>query len=238
MSTTPTALLVHGAFADASSWAGVVEELQSHDVPVVAVPNPLRGLASDAAYIASAAAQIDGPVVLVGHSYGGALITVAGATENVVGLVYVAAYIPEEGESLGELQGRFPLAPLVANLVERTYPVEGEEPGVEVTIAPDAFPGIFAADVPAEATRILAVSQRPLATAAFTEVPPVAAWKTRPSWAVVAAADEAINPEVQRFAAKRAGATITELDGASHAVAVSRPKDVAAVIRDAVRLTS
>ncbi|SPE99568.1 alpha/beta fold hydrolase [Streptomyces sp. MA5143a] len=238
MSTTPTALLVHGAFADASSWAGVVEELQSHDIPVVAVPNPLRGLASDAAYIASAAAQIDGPVVLVGHSYGGALITVAGATENVVGLVYVAAYIPEEGESLGELQGRFPLAPLVANLVERTYPVEGGEPAVEVTIAPDAFPGIFAADVPAEATRILAVSQRPLATAAFTETPPVAAWKTRPSWAVVAAADEAINPEVQRFAAKRAGATITELDGASHAVAVSRPKDVAAVIRDAVRLTS
>ncbi|PIM65991.1 alpha/beta hydrolase, partial [Streptomyces sp. JV178] len=132
-----------------------------------------------------------GPVVLVGHSYGVALITVAGATENVVGLVYVAAYIPGEGESLGELQGRFPLAPLVANLVERTYPVEGGEPGVEVTIAPDAFPGIFAADVPAEPTRLLPVAQRPLATPALPETPPAAARKTHPAWAVVASADEA-----------------------------------------------
>jgi pimeloyl-ACP methyl ester carboxylesterase len=122
MSTTPTVILVHGAFADAGSWTGVIEELQSHGIPVIAPPNPLRGLASDSAYIASLASQIDGPVVLVGHSYGGAIITVAGATENVVGLVYVAAYILEEGESLGELQGRFPLSPLVSNLKEWTYP--------------------------------------------------------------------------------------------------------------------
>ncbi|MDX3692093.1 alpha/beta hydrolase [Streptomyces europaeiscabiei] len=238
MSPTPTVLLVHGAFADASSWSGVVEELRSQDIPVRALPNPLRGLASDAAYVASAAAQIDGPVVLVGHSYGGAVITVAGAAENVVGLVYVAAYVPEQGESLGELQGRFPLAPLVANLDEWTYPVEGADPAVEVTIKPDAFPDIFAADVPAEVTRILAVSQRPLAAAVFTEETATAAWRTKRSWAVVADADEAINPDVQRFGAKRAGATVIEIEGASHAVAVSRTKEVASVIVDAVRATS
>ncbi|POX61770.1 alpha/beta hydrolase [Streptomyces sp. Ru62] len=237
MSATPTVVLVHGAFADAASWSGVIEELQSHGIPVIAPPNPLRGLASDAAYVASVASQIDGPVVLVGHSYGGALITVAGTTENVVGLVYVAAYALEEGESLGELQGRFPLSPLVSNLKQWTYPVPGGEPAVEVTIAEDAFPSVFAADVPAEVTRILAAAQRPLAAAAFEETASAAAWKTKPSWALVAGADNAINPEVERFGAKRAGATIVEIEGASHAVAVSQPKAVAELIRDAVRAT-
>ncbi|MET9462858.1 alpha/beta hydrolase [Streptomyces canus] len=238
MTTTPTALLVHGAFADAGSWGGVVAELQNQRIPVIAPPNPLRGLAADAAYIASVAAQIDGPVVLVGHSYGGAVISVAGTTENVVGLVYIAAYVPEEGESLGELQGRFPLSQLVSNLKEWTYPVAGGEAAVEVTIQAEAFPGIFAADVPAPVTKALAVSQRPLAASSFTEPASAAAWKTKPSWALVAEADQAINPEVERFGAKRAGATIVELAGASHAVAVSQPKEVAALIRDAVRATS
>ncbi|MGW1089552.1 alpha/beta fold hydrolase [Streptomyces sp. NPDC002596] len=234
----PTAVLVHGAFADAASWTGVIAELQNHGIPVVAPPNPLRGLVSDAAYIASVAAQIDGPVVLVGHSYGGALISVAGTVENVVGLVYIAAYVTEEGESLGELQGRFPLSPLVGNLKEMTYPVEGAEPAVEVTIKAEAFGDIFAADVPAAVTKVLAVTQRPLAASAFTETASAAAWKTKPSWALVAGADQAINPEVERFGAKRAGATIVEIEGASHAVAVSRPEEVAELIRDAVRATS
>ncbi|WP_454315695.1 alpha/beta fold hydrolase [Streptomyces phaeoluteigriseus] len=238
MSTTPTVLLVHGAFADAASWSGVTAELQRDGIPVIAPPNPLRGLASDAAYVASVAAQIDGPVILVGHSYGGALITVAGVTENVVGLVYVAAYALEEGESLGELQGRFPLSPLVSNLKQWTYPVPGGEPATEVTIAEDAFPSVFAADVPAEVTKILAAAQRPLAAAAFEETASAAAWRTKPSWALIAAADNAINPEVERFGAQRAGATIVELEGASHAVAVSRPKEVADLIRTAVRATS
>ncbi|MFD5270298.1 alpha/beta fold hydrolase [Streptomyces sp. NPDC058335] len=238
MSTTPTVLLVHGAFADAAGWSGVIAELQRDGIPVIAPPNPLRGLASDAAYVASVAAQIDGPVVLVGHSYGGALITVAGVTENVVGLVYVAAYVLEEGESLGELQGRFPLSPLVSNLKQWTYPVPGGEPAAEVTIAEDAFPSVFAADVPAEVTKILAAAQRPLAAAAFEETAAAAAWRTKPSWALIAAADNAINPEVERFGAKRADATIVELEGASHAVAVSRPKEVADLIRTAVRATS
>ncbi|MFH0178652.1 alpha/beta fold hydrolase [Streptomyces cacaoi] len=236
--TTPTVVLVHGAFADAASWSGVVAELQGHGVPVIAPPNPLRGLASDAAYIASFAAQIDGPVILVGHSYGGALITVAGTTENVVGLVYVAAYALAEGESLGELQGRFPLSTLVSNLKQWTYPVPGGDPAVEVTIAEDAFPAVFAADLPGGVTKILAASQRPLAAAAFEETAAAAAWQTKPSWALIAGADEAINPEVERFGAERAGATIVELDGASHAVAVSQPKAVAELILDAVRATS
>ncbi|MFD8382994.1 alpha/beta fold hydrolase [Streptomyces sp. NPDC059679] len=237
-STTPTVLLVHGAFADAGSWSGVIRELQSHGVSVVAPPNPLRGLASDAAYVASVAAQIDGPVILVGHSYGGAIITVAGATENVVGLVFVAAYVPEEGESLGELQGRFPAPPLADNLRPATFPVEGAEPAVEFTIVPESFPSVFAADVPEEVTRVLAVAQRPLAAAAFDEPARATAWRTKPSWALVADADQAINPEVQRFAAKRAGANVVEVEGASHAVAVSQPKAVADLILDAVRATS
>lgn len=235
---TPTALLVHGAFADAASWLGVIAELQSHDIPVVAPPNPLRGLAADAAYIASAAAQIDGPVVLVGHSYGGALITVAGTTPNVVGLVYVAAYVLEEGESLGELQDRFPASPLAENLRQATYPVDGAAPAVEVSIAPEAFAHVFAADVPASTTRALAVTQRPLAAASFAEKATAAAWKTKPSWALVATGDQAINPEVERFGAKRAGATTIEIEGASHAVALSHPKDVADLIREAVRATA
>ncbi|MET9682887.1 alpha/beta fold hydrolase [Streptomyces coeruleorubidus] len=237
-STTPTVVLVHGAFADAASWIGVIAELQSHGIPVIAPPNPLRGLAADAAYVASVTAQVDGPVILVGHSYGGALITVAGTAENVVGLVYVAAYVLEEGESLGELQGRFPASPLVSNLKQWTYPVEGGDPATEVTITADAFPSVFAADVAADVTQVLAVSQRPLAAAAFEEKATAAAWKTKPSWALVAGADQAINPDVERFGAERAGATVVEIEGASHAVAVSRPKDVADLIRDAVRATS
>ncbi|MER7569098.1 alpha/beta hydrolase [Streptomyces sp. NPDC097941] len=237
----PTVVLVHGAFADAASWSGVIAELQSDGIPVVAPPNPLRGLASDAAYIASVASQIDGPVVLVGHSYGGAIITVAGTTENVVGLVYVAAYVPEEGESPADLQGRFPEPALAASLRTATYPAEGAagtEPLVEFTIEQEAFPTVFAADVPEEVTKVLAVAQRPLAAGAFTEPAAAAAWKTKPSWALVACADHAINPEVQRFGAKRADSTVIEIDGASHAVAVSRPKAVANLIRDAVSSTS
>ncbi|MEU1790057.1 alpha/beta hydrolase [Streptomyces sparsogenes] len=238
MSTsTPTVVLVHGAFADAAGWFGVVDELQRDGIPVVAPPNPLRGLASDAAYVASVAARIDGPVVLVGHSYGGAVITVAGTAENVVGLVYVAAYVLEEGESLGELQGRFPAAPLAAHLRRWTCPVEGGAGVPEVGVAEEAFPAVFAADVSASVGRVLAACQRPLAASAFTETASAAAWKAKPSWAVVAGADQAINPEVERFGAKRAGATTVEFDGASHAVAISRPRAVADLIREAVRAT-
>ncbi|WP_405752737.1 alpha/beta hydrolase [Streptomyces sp. NBC_00012] len=235
---TPTVVLVHGAFADAAAWIGVISELRSRGIPVIAPPNPLRGLASDAAYVAYVVSQIDSPVILVGHSYGGALITVAGAAENVVGLVYVAAYIPHEGESLGELQGRFPDSLLASNLKKWTYPYLDGDSAVEVTIDEAAFPSVFAADVAEDVTRVLAAAQRPLAAVAFTETASVAAWRTKPSWALVAGADRAINPNVQRFGAERAGAVVVELPDASHAVALSEPKQVADLIRDAVRATS
>ncbi|GGV72673.1 alpha/beta hydrolase [Streptomyces longisporoflavus] len=234
----PTVVLVHGAFTDTAGWLGVIDELQRDGIAVLAVANPLRGLASDAAYIASVAAQIDGPVVLVGHSYGGALITVAGTAHNVVGLVYVAAYVLEEGESLGELQGRFPRAALADHLKRWTCPDGDGERITEVSIDPAAFPLVFAADVSASVARVLAAAQRPLAAAVFEERASAAAWKTKPSWALIAGADQAINPDVERFGAERAAATIIELDGASHAVAVSRPKDVADLILTAVHATS
>ncbi|MFF1480151.1 alpha/beta fold hydrolase [Streptomyces sp. NPDC058301] len=238
---TPTVVLVHGAFADAAVWIGVIAELRGCGIPVIAPPNPLRGLVSDAAYLASVVSQIDGPVVLVGHSYGGALITVAGEAENVVGLVYVAAFMPYEGESIGELWGRFPDSPLTTHLKERTYPthllVDGDL-AVEVTIDEAAFPSVFAADVSEDISTVLAAAQRPIAAVAFTDKASAAAWRTKPSWALVAGADRAINPDVQRFGAQRAGAVVLELPDASHAVALSEPKQVAGLIRDAVRATS
>ncbi|WP_228922772.1 alpha/beta fold hydrolase [Streptomyces sp. DH7] len=236
--TPPTVVLVHGAFADAAGWLGVIDELQRDGIAVLAVANPLRGLTCDAAYLASVVSQIDGPVVLVGHSYGGALITVAGTADHVVGLVYIAAYVLEEGESLSELQDRFPAPPLLRSLEQWTYPTDGGETATEVSIVPAAYPSVFAADVSPSLARVLAASQRPLASAAFTEAASAAAWRTKPCWALVAEADQAINPDVERFGARRAGATTVELEGASHAVTVSRPSAVADLICEAVRATS
>lgn len=233
-SAAPTVVLVHGAFADASSWSAVHTALQQDDVTVLAPPNPLRGLAYDAAYLASFVEQIDGPVVLVGHSYGGAVITVAGTSEKVTGLVYVAAYALDEGESLGELQGRFPDSALAANLSFAPYPIPGADDGTDVSIARNAFPAVFAADVSGDVTEFLAVSQRPLAAAAFEEKAAAAAWKTTPAWGLVAGADQAINPDVERFGYERAGMTTIEVEGASHAVALSQPDAVAGLIRQAL----
>jgi pimeloyl-ACP methyl ester carboxylesterase len=153
---TPTVVLVHGGFADASFWTPVVKALQARGLPVLAPPNPLRGLASDAAYIASFVRQIDGPVLLVGHSYGGAVISVAGAdADNVVGLVYVAAFILDEGESFGEVFAGFPPTPLGEALPPGTYPLAGGRTAVELTIAPESYRAAFAADLPAEDTEVL-----------------------------------------------------------------------------------
>ncbi|MFG3102495.1 alpha/beta fold hydrolase [Streptomyces sp. NPDC048182] len=233
----PTVVLVHGAFADASSYAEVVPRLIARglDVVVPAVPN--RSLLGDAAYVASLVRQIPGPVVLVGHSYGGAVITVAGTEDNVTALVYLAGYALEEGESLGELQGRFPDSDLAAALVYTPFPVEGsDEPGTDVSVRPDAFPAIFAADVEPRLAAVLAVSQRPLAARAFSEAAPRAAWKTKPSWGLVAAADHTINPDVERYGYRRAGMTTVEVDS-SHLVMLSHPERVAELIEKAVRAT-
>ncbi|PPF54211.1 MULTISPECIES: alpha/beta fold hydrolase [unclassified Rathayibacter] len=229
----PTIVLVHGAFADAASFAPVTRILldAGHAVRVPAVPN--RSLLGDAEYLRSFVEQLDGPVLLAGHSYGGAVITVAGAAENVVGLVYLAAYALEEGESLGQLQGAFPDSDLPANLVYTPFPIDGAEPGTDVSVAVSAFPEVFAAGIdPAEAA-VLAVGQRPLAALAFGEAAPVAAWRTRPSWGVVAAADRTINPDVERFGYRRAGVrSVVELD-APHLVMRSHPEEVARIIADA-----
>ncbi|TYP88991.1 alpha/beta hydrolase [Blastococcus xanthinilyticus] len=237
MSRTPTVVLVHGAFADSASFAAVVPELLGDglDVVVPAVPN--RSLIGDSAYIASVVRQIEGPVLLVGHSYGGAVITVAGVEENVVGLVYLAGYALEEGESLGELQGRFPDSDLATALVYRPYPVEGAEDGTDVYVDAAAFPAVFAEGVDPDLARVLAVSQRPLAGAAFGEKAPVAAWKAKPSWGLVSSADRTINPDVERFGYTRAGMTVSEVDS-SHLVMLAQPKAVADLIREAVRATT
>jgi pimeloyl-ACP methyl ester carboxylesterase len=237
-SSSPTIVLVHGAFADASSWSAVYDELQGDGYAIVAPPVPLRGVASDAAYLSSVLDQINGPVLLVGHSYGGAVITIAGARDQVVGLVYVAAYALDEGESLGELQGRFPDSALAANLKFAPFPIEGAEDGTDVSVDPAAFPSVFAADVPTSVTEFLAIAQRPLAASAFEEPAAAAAWKTTPSWGLIPTADTTINPEVHRFGFDRAGMTVVEVEGASHAVALSQPKAVAELVRTAVEATS
>ena len=234
---TPTVVLVHGGFADASFWAPVIKELQAHDLTVVAPPNPLRGLAHDAEYIASFVNQIDRPVLLVGHSYGGAVISVAGAsTPNAVGLVYVAAFVLDKGESFAEIFAEFGDTPLVGAVRPSTYPLADGETAVELTIAPELYKEAFAADLPDEDIEILAVSQRPFA-AIFEDRAEAAVGKTLPSWAVVATSDNAIPPEAERHMARRAGAEPIEVE-ASHSIALSQPKAVAELIRTAVNATS
>jgi pimeloyl-ACP methyl ester carboxylesterase len=233
----PTVILVHGGFADASYWTPVIEDLQAHDVPVLAPPNPLRGLAQDAEYVASYVNQVDGPVLLVGHSYGGAVISVAGASiPDAVGLVYIAAFALDEGESFAEIFGEVGETPLVGAVRPRNYPLPGGETAVELTIAPDLYREAFAADLSEDVTRVLAVSQRPFA-AIFEDRAEAAAWKSLPAWALVATSDKAIPPDGERHMATRAGAQIVEVD-ASHSVALSQPTAVAELIRSAVEVTS
>ena len=200
----PTVILVHGGFADASFWALVIKDLQAHNEPVLAPPNPLRGLAHDAEYIASYVNQVDGPVLLVGHSYGGAVISVAGAsTPNAVGLVYVAAFALDEGESFAEIFAKFGDTPLVKSVQPSSYPLPNGQTAVELTIRPELYRSAFAADLPSEETAILAVSQRPFA-AIFDDRAQAAAWKKLPSWAIVATSDNAIPPDAERHMAQRA----------------------------------
>nr|WP_256980200.1 alpha/beta hydrolase [Rhodococcus sp. 15-1154-1] len=234
MASTPTVVLIHGAFADASSWTPVTRRLidKGYRVLVPAVPN--RSLLGDSAYIRSIVESIEGPVLLAGHSYGGAVITVAGAADNVVGLVYVSGYALEEGESLGELQGRFPDSDLAANLVYTPFPVAGSEDGTDVSVKIDSFHEVFAAGIPPETAEVLAVSQRPLAAAAFGEAAPVAAWKTKPGWGIVSSNDRTNNPDVERFGYERAGLRSVVEIGAPHLVMIAEPGAVVSVIEEAL----
>jgi len=231
----PTVVLVHGAFADASSWNGVIERLQAQGLEVTAPAIPLRGISIDSAYTASVLEQIPGPVLLVGHSYGGAVITNAAAKAgNVIGLVFVAAFAPDEGERLGEVTPESRDSVLNSALAPHHSPApNGGEPAVEFGIDPAKFHDAFAADLPAEQTDVMAATQRPIAELAFSEPTGPAAWKQLPSWAVVATGDKAAGADLVRSMAQRAGATITEVEG-SHVIMVSQPQAVTDVILDAV----
>jgi pimeloyl-ACP methyl ester carboxylesterase len=234
MSTeTPTVLLVHGAFADASSWNGVIERLQAKGVEVTAPANPLRGIAHDSAYTASLLAQMPGPILAVGHSYGGAVITNAASdADNVVGLVFVAAFAPEEGETLGEVEADSKDSVLNSALVTFNYPT-ADGTAVEFAIHPDKIGDAFAADLPTDQTALIAATQRPVAEAAFSEPTGRPAWKHLPSWTVLATGDKAAGTDVIRSQAERAGATITEVEG-SHVIMISQPQAVTDVILEAL----
>jgi pimeloyl-ACP methyl ester carboxylesterase len=234
-----TVVLVHGAFADASNWAGVIPTLQAAGVNILAAPNPLRGINHDAAYIASVASQIPGPVLLVAHSYGGAVITNAGnRADNVRGLVYVGAFIPDEGETLQGLAEQATDSKVLPALRPMHYPTNpSSAPDSEFTIDAALFHEVFCADLPAEQAAILAVSQRPLAGVSFGEMTQNPAWKTLPTWAIISPSDFVIGPSGERFMAERAGATITEVE-ASHAMMISQPQAVADVIMTAVAAVS
>jgi pimeloyl-ACP methyl ester carboxylesterase len=234
-SAAPTVVLVHGAFADSSSWNGVIERLQAAGVPVRAVSNPLRSIALDTAYVASAIEQTPGPVLAVGHSYGGAVITNAAAKSgNVVGLVYVAAFAPDEGETLGDIERDSTDSVLNTALMPWQYPTgQGTETAVELAIDPAKFHDAFAADLPMEQAAVMAATQRPVAAVAFSEPNGTPAWKSLPSWAVVPTGDKAVGSDVVRSMAERAGADIVEAEG-SHVIMVSQPQAVTDVILQAV----
>jgi pimeloyl-ACP methyl ester carboxylesterase len=231
----PTIVLVHGAFADASSWNGVVERLQQRGHTVTAPANPLRGITTDSDYIAGVIRQIDGPVLLVGHSYGGATITnAATATPNVLGLVYVCGFAPDEGELLIEIENGSTDSVLDTALVQSQYSTgQGNETATEFSIDPALFRETFAADLPAEQTAVMAATQRPVAAAAFTEPSGPPAWETLPCWAVAATGDKAAGSDVVRSMAQRSGAGIVEIDG-SHVIMISQPEAVTDVILKAV----
>ena len=226
----PTIVLVHGAFGDASSWRGVFDLLDGGEYTLLAAALPLRGLASDVAYLEAVIDQLDGPVILVGHSYAGCVITVAGVSDKVAALVYVAGFVPDVGESIADLQGRFPSLAMGDFLQPRPLP----DGSAELSVDPDRFQNIFCADVPDDVAAFMAHAQRPLAATVFEEPAAAAAWRTKPSWSVWGTGDHPIAAELHRFSNARAGSTVTEIEGASHFAQVSHPEVVAGVIRDAV----
>lgn len=228
----PTVVLVHGAFADASSWNGVIRRLHDKGYTVVAAANELRSVKGDAAVVGSLVKSIQGPVVLVGHSYGGSVISQAATgQDNVKALVYVAAFAPEVGESAIELSGRFPGSSLGPTLAP---PVELADGGKDLYIEQGKFRAQFAADVPAAQVALMAVGQRPVTDAALHEASTSAAWKTIPSWSVYGSADLNIPPAALAFMATRTHSRETVvIKGASHVVMVSHPAEVAALIEHA-----
>ena len=228
----PTVVLVHGAFADASGWGPVIERLRQDGYPVIAPANPLRSLSGDAEYVASVLKTIPGPVVLVGHSYGGAVITNAATNaDNVKALVYIAAFAPDKGDTVFGIIGQFPGSGLPLALAPRPYHAPGDS-GLDGYINLDQFHDVFCADLPATTAAVMAASQRPATVASGLDRSGEPAWKTIPSWYMVARQDKTIPPDAERFMAKRAGANTVEIDS-SHVAMISNPDPVTNLIRSA-----
>ena len=237
-SPLPTVVLVHGAWADSSSWDGVIDRLRQAGYPVVAAADPLEGLDQDSAAVASLLRSIKGPVILAGHSYGGAVITNAAAgNPNVKALVYIAAFAPDKGESVGDLIAR-PVAHPIAALPLVSYPVVNASgtTDTDFIIDPAQYRQVFAGDVNPVLAAGMTATQRPAASGAVTEDTAQAAWHTIPSWYLVARQDHAIAPDLERFMAARAHARTVEADG-SHSIMVSHPGTVAQLIETAARST-
>ncbi|MBP0580410.1 alpha/beta hydrolase [Labrys sp. LIt4] len=230
----PTVVLVHGAFADASSWNGVIQRLEKDGYPVVAAANPLRSVRGDADSVASVIDSIKTPVVLVGHSYGGSVISEAATGKtNVQALVYVAAFAPDTGETAIGLTGKFPGSTLGPTLAP---PVPTPGGGKDLYIQQSKFPAQFAADVSAGEAKLMAATQRPIAEAALGEASTEPAWKTIPSWFVYGDKDRNIPPQALAFMAERAHSKQTVVvKGASHVVMVSNPAAVAKLIETAAQ---
>jgi pimeloyl-ACP methyl ester carboxylesterase len=228
----PTVVLVHGAFADASGWNGVAGRLIRDGYPVIAPANPLRGVAADSAYLASLLATLSGPLVLVAHSYGGMVITNAAAgNADVVALVYVAAFVPDQGETLLALQTRYPGSRLdEAALDFRPY----GEGRVDGYIKKDVFRDVFAGDLPRSTAELMQAAQRPADAQTLQEPSGTPAWRSVPSWYLVARDDQVLPAQAQRFMAQRAGARIHEI-AASHVAMISQPAAAADLVRRAAQ---
>ncbi|GAA5199669.1 alpha/beta hydrolase [Rugosimonospora acidiphila] len=233
---TPTVVLVHGAFADSSGFDAVIRRLLAAGYPVLAAPNPLRGVAADAAGVRALLDSVEGPVVLVGHSYGGAVISVAAAeSRNVRALVYLAAFVPNKGEAVGELVDRFP----GSTVNESLKPVPLPDGQVDLYIDPRVYHERFAADVPATDAAVYSIAQRPASAAAFAEPAAGApAWTEIPSYHLIGTADLIIPPAAQQFMAERAEAAVEVIQGASHLLFVSHPDTTVALIERAARETA
>ena len=236
----PSIVLVHGAWADSSSWDAVVSQLQHDGYTVYVPPNPLLGITYDSAYIRDFLDTISGPIILVGHSYGGAVITnAATGDKQVKALVYVDAFAPAQGQTIGQLVSAYPGSCVLpaANVTAQPYP--GAPAGaVDVYIKQDVFPSCMANGLPASEASQLAATQRPLTSRALTQPSGVPGWKTIPSWAVIGTADHAIPPAELLAMAQQAHARITVIPGAPHLAMISNPGIVTRVILAAVHATS
>jgi pimeloyl-ACP methyl ester carboxylesterase len=234
MADGPTIVLVHGAFADASGFGGIIGELKSLRSPIIAPPNPLRSLEGDGAAIHAVVSAIDGPVVLVGHSYGGAVITQAAATlKNVTALVYLAAFGIDVGESCASVQAPFPPALLAKTYYPTSYNAPGAPGGPDLYIKKDGFKETFCGDSSDEVAGVLFATQRPLAAFAYTQNAIGAGWKTIPSWYLISSRDNAIPPQAQAFMAGRMKATTETTDG-SHTAFIANPRAAASFIKKAM----